>query len=83
MVSCSNWRIIDAATTFGAVSRKDSDGDEASAEQKVKEKAEEGEEGDTAEEASEDDGESGVDDSSSRHALHCLLPCGNVTIVMR
>lgn len=82
MVASPNRRIVHAAATFGAASGEDGDGDEASAEEEVKEKAEESEEGDAAEEAGEDDGESGVDDSSSRHTLDRLLPCWNMAVVM-
>ena len=82
MVSSSNWRIIDAATAFGATSSKDRDGDETSAEKKVKNEAEESEEGDAAKEASQDDGEAGVDDSSSSHALNRLLPCWDVSVMV-
>lgn len=78
MVASSNRRIVDFTATFGAASCEDGDGDEASAEKEVKEKAEEGEEGDAAEEAGKDDGESCVDDSSSGHTLDCLLPFWNV-----
>lgn len=83
MRSSSNRRIVDGATTFGAAFGQDGDGDKASAEQKVKEKAEESEEGDAAEEAGENDGETGVDDSSSRHTLDCLLPFWNMKVVIR
>ena len=78
MFSSSNGRIIDGATTLGAASCEDGDGDEASAEKKIKEKTEESEEGDAAKEAGKDDGERSVDDRSSRHTLDCLLPCWNM-----
>ena len=81
-MSNSNGRVVDSAATLSATSRKNSDGDEASAEQKVKEKAEESEEGDAAEEASQDDGETGVDDSSSRHPLDRLLPFWDVGVMV-
>ena len=82
MMSRSNWRIVDGATAFSATSREDSDGNEASAEKKVKEKAEESEEGDTAEEASEDDGETSVYDGASGHPLNRLLPCWNMKVMV-
>ena len=82
MVSGSNGRIIDGAATFGATSCKNSNGDEASAEEKVKAEAEEGEKGNTAQEAGQDDGESSVDDSASRHAFDSLLPSRNMGVVV-
>ncbi len=78
----SNWRIVDSATAFSAASSEDSDGNEASAEEKVKEKAEESEKGDTTEEASKDDGETSVDDGASGHSLNRLLPCWNMKIMV-
>lgn len=78
MHSNSDGRVVDGAATFGAASCEYGNGDEASAEQKIKEKTEESEEGNTAEEAGKDDGESSVDDSPSSHTLNCLLPCWNV-----
>lgn len=82
MCSGSNWRIVDGAATFGAASCEDGDGDKASAEKNVKEEAEEREEGDAAEEAGKDDGETRVDDSSSRHTLDRFLPCWNMEVVV-
>lgn len=82
MRSSSNGRIIDSAATFGAASCKDGDSDKASAEKQVKEKTEESEEGDAAEEAGKNDGETGVDDSSTRHTLDRLLPCWNMAVVV-
>ena len=82
MVSNSNGRVVDGATTLSATSRKDSNGDEASAEENVKEKAEESEEGDAAKKARKDDGETGVDDSYSRHPLDRLLPFWDVGVMV-
>ena len=82
MVSGSDGRIIDGAATFGATSGKDSNGDEACAEEKVKAETEEGEKGDAAQEASQDDGESSVDDGPSRHAFDSLLPSRNRGVVV-
>ena len=81
-MSSSNWRIVQGATLLSATSSENSDGDEASAEKKVKEKTEESEEGDTAQEASQDDGETSVNDSSPSHPLDRLLPCWNVAVMV-
>ena len=83
MRSSPNRRIVDGATTFGAGLCEDGDGNKASTEQKVKEKAEKSEEGDAAEEAGKDDGKTSVDDSSSCHTLNCLLPFWNMKVVIR
>lgn len=82
MLSKSNGRIVDPAATFCATPCEDSDGDEASTETNVKDKAEKSEEGDATEEASEDGGESRVDDRCSRHTLDRLLPCWNMAVVV-
>ena len=82
MGSSSNRRIVDGAATFGAGFCQNGDGDKASTEKNIKEKAKESEEGDAAEEAGKDDGESGVNDSSPSHALDCLLPFWNMGVVV-
>ena len=82
MVSGSNGRIVNGAATFGATSCKDSNGDEACAEEKVKAEAEEGEKGDAAQEAGQDDGESSVNDGPSSHAFDSLLPSRNMGVVV-
>lgn len=82
MRSSSNRRVVDSAATFGAASCENGDGDEACAEKKVKEETEESEEGDAAEEKSQDDGETGVDDSTSSHTLDSFLPCWNMEVMV-
>ena len=81
-MSGSNGRIVDGAATFGATSCEDRNGDEASAEEKIKAEAEEGEKGDAAQEAGQDDGESSVDDGPSRHAFDSFLPFWNMVVVV-
>ena len=80
--SSSNGRIVNGAATLGATSCEDSNGDEASAEKEVKEKAKESEEGDTAEKAGKDDSERGIDDGSTSHTLDGLLPFWNMEVVI-
>ena len=82
-MSNSDRRVVDGAATLGAASCENCDGDEASAEENVKNKAEESEEGDAAEEAGKDNGERSVDDGRSRHTLHCLLPCWDMEVMVR
>ena len=82
-MSNPNRRVVDGAATFGATSCENGDGDEASAEENVKNEAEESEEGDAAEEAGKDNGEPSVDDGGSRHALHSLLPCWDMEVMVR
>ena len=66
----------------GTVAGQDSDGNEATDEEDVKDNGCKGEKADTTEAACEDHGSDGVHDSNAGDALNSLLPSGNALVAV-
>lgn len=74
--------VNNASRTRSAVAGHDSDGDERRAEQHIQHDGKECEERLASQAARQNNGEEGVDDSNSRHALDGFLPMRNGNIVL-
>jgi hypothetical protein len=80
MISGANGGVVDPTAGILSTPCEDSNGNEGTAEENVKDNAEQGEACDAAKEAGQDDSEGGIDHGSSGHALNCLLPSWNHSV---